>query len=84
MKPKNKTENEIIKYIEKIYLKKHNWKIKITKTDILKKKEWKNKFLIYFEYDFLDDNPENNNHNDNNDWGSLYLDLAKIKNKKNE
>lgn len=82
MKPNKKTENEIIKYIEKIYLKKRNWKIKITKTDILKKREWKNKFLIYFEYDFLDDNPENNNHNDNNDRGSLYLDLAKIKNKK--
>ena len=83
MKPNKKIENEIIKYIEKIYLKKRNWKIKITKTDILKNKEWKNKFLIYFEYDFLDDNA-NNNHNDNNDWGSLYLDLAKIKNKKNE
>lgn len=68
-----KLQKKIIEYISKIYQKEQNLKIEITKIDFIKFKNESNKFLIYFEYDFIDDN-----NNEKFSWSSLYLDLEKI------
>ena len=55
-----KLQKKIIEYIPKIYQKEQNLKIEITKIDFIKFKNESNKFLIYFEYDFIDDNNNDN------------------------
>lgn len=55
-----KLQKKIIEYISKIYQKEQNLKIEITKIDFIKFKNESNKFLIYFEYDFIDDNNNDN------------------------